>query len=271
MSSLPSALGDPGPCSYGIVRELRLAVAWRRLVRSARDGRFEWWWTWSSDSPPQRIPAPRPRAATPRMVRITIDGRPIRRAAGQTVLEVAREHGTYVPEPVPPRRRSGRRRCAGPVSPRSRANGLPSRRARCRSVTGWSSARTTERVLEARRTNVELLLASGVHDCLACEGVGPVRAAGRRLPAWHRASVVPGGRPAAAGRFLQPVHRSRHPTSASTASGAFAAAPTSWSTRSSRWASGAPVQVDLRHRPADGPVLCVSLRRVRPALSRPER
>ena len=90
---------------------------------------------------------------------------------GQTVLEVAREHGFYVPSLCYHRRVGQAGLCRVCVAEVEGMNGLqttcslPVRE-------GMEVRIATERVLEARRMNVDLLLSAGVHDCLACEATG---------------------------------------------------------------------------------------------------
>ena len=112
-----------------------------------------------------------PNGDDTRTVRFTIDGRPVSARPGQTVLQVAREHGTYVPSLCYHPRVGQAALCRTCVAD---VEGAPLLQPTCALQVrdGMAVRTTTERVLEARRTNVELLLASGVHDCLACEAVG---------------------------------------------------------------------------------------------------
>ncbi len=111
-----------------------------------------------------------PREATP-AVRLTFDGRTVTARPGQTVLEVAREHGFYVPSLCYHPRVGQAGLCRVCVAEVEGMNGLqttcslPVRE-------GMEVRIATERVLEARRMNVDLLLSAGVHDCLACEATG---------------------------------------------------------------------------------------------------
>jgi predicted molibdopterin-dependent oxidoreductase YjgC len=104
-------------------------------------------------------------------VRLTFDGRTVTARRGQTVLEVAREHGWYVPSLCyhPKLGQAGLCRvCVAEV------DGMDGLQTTCSMpVRDSMVVRTdTERVLEARRMNVDLLLSAGVHDCLACEATG---------------------------------------------------------------------------------------------------
>lgn len=102
---------------------------------------------------------------------LTIDGRELDAKPGQTILEVAKEAGIYIPTLCyyPGTTNVGACRvcvvevegartlvasCCMPVSP------------------GMVVKTDTERVLDARRLVVELLWASGDHNCLTCESNG---------------------------------------------------------------------------------------------------
>jgi formate dehydrogenase major subunit len=104
-------------------------------------------------------------------VRVTIDGRTVTARPGQTVLEVAREQGWYIPSFCyhPKVGQAGLcRACVAEV------DGMGGLQTTCTMpVRDSMVVRTdTELVLEARRMNVDLLLSAGVHDCLACEATG---------------------------------------------------------------------------------------------------
>ena len=58
---------------------------------------------------------------------------------------------------------------------------------------------------------LELLLSNGAHDCLSCEDVRLLRAAGRRLPHGHSAARLHYGGRAAPGGRLPPPHPRRDP------------------------------------------------------------
>ena len=104
-------------------------------------------------------------------IRLTIDGRPVVARPGQTVLQVAREQGTYVPSLCYHPRLGQAGLCRVCVAEVEGMNGLQTTCAL--PVRDGMEVRTsTALVQEAQRMNVELLLASGVHDCLACEATG---------------------------------------------------------------------------------------------------
>jgi predicted molibdopterin-dependent oxidoreductase YjgC len=102
---------------------------------------------------------------------ITLDGRACPAIEGQTVLEVARENGIWIPSLCwhPRTGRTGRcRACLVEVE------GFPSLKEACGLLVrdGMAVNTTSEKVMSARRMVVELLLAQGHHDCLSCEANG---------------------------------------------------------------------------------------------------
>lgn len=110
-------------------------------------------------------------AETPAAVRFTIDGRPVTARPGQKVLEVARENGWYVPSLCyhPKVGQAGLCRvCVVEVE------GMEGLQTTCTlQVRDAMAVRTdSDLVIEARRMNVDLLLSSGVHDCLTCQATG---------------------------------------------------------------------------------------------------
>jgi formate dehydrogenase major subunit len=87
------------------------------------------------------------------------------------VLQAAREHGFYVPSLCyhPKVGQAGLCRvCVAQI------DGMSGLQTTCTvQVRDSMQVRTdTDRVIEARRTNVDLLLSAGIHDCLACEATG---------------------------------------------------------------------------------------------------
>ncbi len=105
-------------------------------------------------------------------VAITIDGRKIRAEKGETILEICQENGVHVPTLCyHPRLRvvGACRVCVVEVE------GSQSLMTACTTPVereGMVVYTKSERVLEARRMVVELLLAGGDHNCLHCEGNG---------------------------------------------------------------------------------------------------
>jgi NADH dehydrogenase/NADH:ubiquinone oxidoreductase subunit G len=105
-------------------------------------------------------------------VMVTIDNREIKAEKGKTILEVCREYGIHIPTLCyHPRLRivGACRVCvveiAGARTLVTACTGLVDR-------DGMVITTGSERVLEARRMIVELLLASGDHNCLYCEANG---------------------------------------------------------------------------------------------------
>jgi predicted molibdopterin-dependent oxidoreductase YjgC len=104
-------------------------------------------------------------------VLLTIDGRSVEAQPGQTVLDVARANGIYIPALCyhPKTGTAGRCRACLVEVERTRglkeACALPARE-------GMVVSTATARVLEARRMVVELLLSEGHHNCLSCQANG---------------------------------------------------------------------------------------------------
>ena len=101
-------------------------------------------------------------------MKITIDGQSFDAAAGQTILDIARSHGIYIPALCWHARTGRAARCRACVVEVEGTRGL---KAACvhEVVDGMVVHTNTESVLSTRRTVVELLLANGEHDCLSCE------------------------------------------------------------------------------------------------------
>ena len=102
---------------------------------------------------------------------ITIDGRTCKARPGQTVLQVARENGIYIPSLCyhPRTGRAGRcRACVVEVE------GMQGLKESCAlDVKEGMAVRTDTRAVTAvRRMVVELLLADGQHQCIACQANG---------------------------------------------------------------------------------------------------
>jgi len=99
---------------------------------------------------------------------IHIDGIQIETASGRTILEAAQEHNIYIPTLChhPRTGKTGKcRLCV--VEVEGDKNLQPSC---CTEATDGMIIRTcTRRVIETRRTIVELYLSSGNHNCLTCE------------------------------------------------------------------------------------------------------
>jgi len=104
-------------------------------------------------------------------MKITIDGKLLEAQPGQTVLEVARAHGIYVPSLCwhPRLGKAGRcRACLVEVE------GVAALKESCALDVrdGMVVHSSNERVLKARKMVVELLLAGNCHNCLSCEANG---------------------------------------------------------------------------------------------------
>jgi predicted molibdopterin-dependent oxidoreductase YjgC len=105
------------------------------------------------------------------MPKITLNGRVVEAAEGQTILEVARKEGLYIPSLCyhPKVGQSGMCRvCAVEVEG---ARGFVMS---CITPVTEGMVINTEskKVLEVRRTIVDLLLSDGEHECLSCEMCG---------------------------------------------------------------------------------------------------
>jgi predicted molibdopterin-dependent oxidoreductase YjgC len=120
---------------------------------------------------PARPAPPIPTSVGTQTVTFTIDGHPVTARTGQTVLQAALEHGFHVPSLCYASRTGPAGLCRACVAEVEGMKGLPTT---CTLPVreGMVVRMDTEQVVEARRVNVELLLASGVHDCLACEASG---------------------------------------------------------------------------------------------------
>jgi predicted molibdopterin-dependent oxidoreductase YjgC len=120
---------------------------------------------------PAQPPASASSAETAETVRLAIDGRPVTARPGQTVLEVAREQGAYVPSLCYHPKVGQAGLCRVCVAEVDGMNGLQTT-CTLQVRDGMEVRTATPLVQEARRMNVELLLSSGTHDCLTCEATG---------------------------------------------------------------------------------------------------
>ncbi len=102
---------------------------------------------------------------------ITIDGKDIEAPPGQTILEVARENGIYIPTLCHYEGTTNPGACRVCVVEVENARTLVA--SCCMPVSpGMVINTSTDRVKEARKLVVELLWASGDHNCLTCEKNG---------------------------------------------------------------------------------------------------
>ncbi len=104
-------------------------------------------------------------------MQITINGSTIDGLEGQTVLEVARENGIYIPALCYHPKTGPAAKCRACVVEVAGLKGLQT------SCTfeikeGLEVTTNSERVLEAQKLVVDLLLSSGRHDCVSCEKNG---------------------------------------------------------------------------------------------------
>ena len=102
---------------------------------------------------------------------ITIDGNVYQFKSGQTIYEVARENGIYIPVLCHHERIKPVGACRICVVEVEKARSLV---ASCAmpAEDGMVVYTHTDRVLRSRRLTVELLIAQGHHNCLTCESNG---------------------------------------------------------------------------------------------------
>jgi formate dehydrogenase major subunit len=102
---------------------------------------------------------------------LTLDGNKVSFQAGQTVLQVARDHGAPIPSLC---HLDG---CAATGACRVCVVEIKGARSLVASCTipaapGMEVWTRTEKVIQSRRLNIELLLSMGRHDCVTCEANG---------------------------------------------------------------------------------------------------
>lgn len=104
-------------------------------------------------------------------IRITIDGREVTANPEQTILEAARENGIFIPTLCQYADTTNVGACRVCVVEVEKARSLVA--ACCMPVSTGMIVRTdTKAVRDAQRMNIELLWASGDHNCLVCEKNG---------------------------------------------------------------------------------------------------
>ena len=88
--------------------------------------------------------------------------------AGQTVLQVARQNGIYIPTLCYHHRTGPAGKCRVCVV---EVEGMPGLQTSCtlEAKDGMKVVTDSEKVLEAQRLVVNLMLSTGKHDCLSCE------------------------------------------------------------------------------------------------------
>jgi predicted molibdopterin-dependent oxidoreductase YjgC len=105
-------------------------------------------------------------------VNVTIDGRAVEAVKGETILELARRNGIHIPTLCYHPRLPIVGACRVCVVEVEGARTLVASCAFPVEQEGMVIKTNTERVLQARRLVIELLLSSGDHNCLLCESNG---------------------------------------------------------------------------------------------------
>ncbi len=100
--------------------------------------------------------------------KIYIDGKPIVFEDGKTMLQVARDNGLYIPTLCYHKRTGPASMCRVCVVEVEGMRGLQTS-CSLMPTDGMKITTASQRVLDARKTVVNLLLANGNHDCLSCE------------------------------------------------------------------------------------------------------
>jgi predicted molibdopterin-dependent oxidoreductase YjgC len=104
-------------------------------------------------------------------IKVTVDGKEVEAASGQTILSVAREHGIYIPTLCYYQATTKVGACRVCVVEVENARSLIA--SCCMPVSPGMVIKTdTKRVRDAQRMVVELLWSSGDHNCLTCERNG---------------------------------------------------------------------------------------------------
>jgi formate dehydrogenase major subunit len=105
------------------------------------------------------------------MMKVTINGNEYQAREGQTVLEAARENGIYVPSLCYHPRTGPAGKCRVCVVEVEGMNGLQTA---CTLMVreGMKVLADSDKVQDARKLVVNLLLSTGKHDCLSCEQNG---------------------------------------------------------------------------------------------------
>jgi len=123
---------------------------------------------------------------------ITINGRAFKAQAGQTVLEVARQNGIYIPSLCYHPRTGQAGKCRACVVEVEGMRGLQTS-CTVQVKDGMKVTTDSKQVLDAQRLVIDLLLSSGKHDCLSCERNGDceLQAAAYFLGIEHPSFSVP--------------------------------------------------------------------------------
>lgn len=98
---------------------------------------------------------------------VTINGKQLVAEAGQTILQVAKKHGIYIPSLCYHEKVGVAGKCRVCVV---EVEGMRGLQTACSVVVreGMQVSTRTEKALQAQKLVVDLLLSSGTHDCLSC-------------------------------------------------------------------------------------------------------
>jgi len=104
-------------------------------------------------------------------MKVTINGMPCPATKGQTILDVARANDVYIPTLCYHRNVGAHARCRACVV---EVKGSPALVTSCNTqvTEGMEIVTDSDRVLEAQRFVIKLILSSGNHDCIICEKTG---------------------------------------------------------------------------------------------------
>lgn len=104
-------------------------------------------------------------------MKIKINGREFSARKGQTILDVARDNDIYIPTLCFHKNAGAHAKCRACVVD---VKGTPNLVTSCNTpvVEGMEVITDSEKVLEAQRFVIKLLLSSGNHDCIVCEKTG---------------------------------------------------------------------------------------------------
>jgi len=102
---------------------------------------------------------------------ISIDGKQLQAENGETILQVARRHGIYIPSLCFHEKVGVAGKCRVCVVEVEGMRGLQTS-CSVQVRDGMVVSTNTQRAREAQKIVVDLLLSSGTHDCLACKQNG---------------------------------------------------------------------------------------------------
>jgi len=129
-------------------------------------------------------------------MKISINGKEFKAEAGQTVLQAAKENGVYIPSLCYHPKTGPAGKCRVCVI---EVEGIPGLQTACtlEIKDGLNIVTDSDKVLEAQKLVVNLLLSTGKHDCLSCEQNGMCELQdvayylGIETPAFRLAEVEP--------------------------------------------------------------------------------